>query len=292
MPTVLIPPDNRLLGWSLADLTLYGAQPTTDMRIGQPIEAAATDPAVMPLTGNGPTSLHDQGPVEAERAADETVQLFDQSASPAQLVPPAPVVLPIGQAATDMSAPPLSVTAPGPLGSGAVGQQPAAIPLTQGTEPDAGHVPSADGSDLATPPLAVAALPDIGMAAAEAAIASHLGAIDPATTVDTLIATLPATEMLIPGVDAAGMVEAALDPSIASFAGSDPAAGLQTLIGMVDSIDAYDLTTTNISDVSDPGQTGSILDALAADEALPALLGDDGDAGSHLLDDHGIHLGG
>ncbi len=48
--SALIAPDNRLLGWSLTDLTLYGTQPVPGMVVGRAGDAIAT-------SDNGPDTV-------------------------------------------------------------------------------------------------------------------------------------------------------------------------------------------------------------------------------------------
>ena len=76
---------------------------------------------------------------------------------------------------------------------------------------------------------------------------------------------------------------------LAGLGGSDPAAGVATLVGMVASADALDLSHAAAPAAAAPAP--SIVDALAADEAPSPLLGDHHDAGlGHVADDHGAHV--
>lgn len=82
----------------------------------------------------------------------------------------------------------------------------------------------------------------------------------------------------------------ATETALTGFGGSDPAAGISTLVGMVDSVDAFHLDHA-LTPVAAATPAPSILDALAADDHAPALLGDAHGA-DHLVDDHGgIHVG-
>lgn len=93
-----------------------------------------------------------------------------------------------------------------------------------------------------------------------------------------------------------GAATLTLDPADLALGGSDPAGGVATLVGMVEAADQFDLgqTGTGPAPVT---EGGSILDALAADEAPGALLGVDegGDGllgGGHQDDHDGGLLGG
>ncbi len=78
------------------------------------------------------------------------------------------------------------------------------------------------------------------------------------------------------------------------FTGSDPAGGIQTLVGMVQAADTFDLGHVD-APAATVGAVGSIVDALASDTAEDgALLGGDDAAGhaADLLDLHHGPLGG
>ena len=179
---------------------------------------------------------------------------------------------------------------PQPVGSGSFLQVPVVTPHQAATaDHGGGGVPIVGSTDGVA-----ATLTDVAVAIPDSL--SHIGvatlgtdALDAVGTIDTVVAHLGSSDLLPAGADIAGLAGAALDATpLSALGGSDPAAGLQTLIGMVDSADAFDLGhATNAVD-STPA---SILDALTADEAPSVLLGGEGDAEHHVLDDHGIHLG-
>lgn len=314
--TLLIPPDNRLLGWSLTDLTLYGGQPTAGMVIGRADDGSGTSiapPAAPPATGAAPAST------EGDVAARETTALLDDSANQ-------PAVQPIPAAATVPAIhTPAATTAdhapsvPAPTGSGSFVDPPLATPLQVANDHAAdgagGPASAAEAAFSPTPvtaPLNVATAAVDAIAAPVAGIAETLApviapladvadALAPVTaalppvaaTVDTLAQTAAALPETVIG--ALAETQAVVDAiPVESFGGVDPAAGLHTLIGLVEGADAFDLGQA----VTAPGEaTGpaSILDALAADALPDPLLGDGHDgvtpAGEHVLDDHGIHVG-
>lgn len=324
--SILIPPDNRLLGWSLSDLTLYGAPaPAGDMTIGPAADGGsiAAAPATAPAAPAAPAPA-----IESDRAADETTALLAGD----DLIAPQPSASPLLTPADhDISAAAAAnPSVPQPIGSGSFLQAPVVTPL-QAASADHGGAPSLTDGVAAAPLASLAAgvaysLPHAAdtvlaapaavlasVAATETSVADVLApvatglsgvvtdlspltapveALDPVGTVDTVVADLGTTEISPAGTAVADLAGAALDATpLSAFAGSDPAAGVQTLIGMMDSGEAFDLGHLN---ASDPVQAegGSILDALAADEAPAPLLGDHHDDAVHsALDDHGVHLG-
>lgn len=147
-------------------------------------------------------------------------------------------------------------------------------------------------NDVSQPLDAIAsALTDSISHAADTLLTGHVAGLDPVGTMDTTVAQLGTAELIPPGADAAGLATGAFDAGgLSSFGGTDPAAGLQTLIGMVDSVDAFDFDHTS-STAAASASAGSILDSLATDESAPSLLGDHADAAHHALDYHGSHLG-
>lgn len=122
--SVLIPPDNRLLGWSLSDLTLYGAPVGADVTIGRAAEEAI--PLVSPAAG--PVANTGSVVAESDRAAADTTALLDRGdAQPPQpsLSPYSPPsVAPVDHANTDAQP-----SAPQPVGSGSFFQSPFVTPL-------------------------------------------------------------------------------------------------------------------------------------------------------------------
>lgn len=290
--SVLIPPDNRLLGWSLSDLTLYGTQPTAGLAIGRARDddAAIVPNASAPAASPAATSA---APSESDQAASDTLALLDSDGAQ----PPLPSAAPLSTAALDhdTSATPPPAAVAQPIGSGSFVQAPVVTPLhgaavDQGNQsaPIAGMHGDAVASTLNT--LAATTVDSLSHAA-DAVLTDHLTALDPAGTIETVVTDLGTAELLPPGAEIASLASAPLDAMpISAFGGSDPAAGLQTLIGMVDSAEAFDIGHTEATGVE--ATPNSILDALAADEAPSSLLGDHSDVVHHALDDHGIHLGG
>lgn len=283
--SVLIPPDNRLFGSSLSDLTLYGGMPTTDFAIGKVPDGDTTTDAAAPVAAGpdapaaGPTAPNCEGEV----AAQETTALLDRTGDQSPMPSSAPLLTPIdpgdGTMATAQPATPQAV------GSGGILSTPVATPLQVAT----GEQTPADAADPLAGPLAGSA------AAALAQVVDALPlaqAVDPIGTVDTLIGSLGSTDFVAPVAgDTASLATGALDATpLSSFGGSDPAAGVQTLVGMVESEDLFDLGQSVAPMLGEQPGSGSILDSLAADEAASSLLGDDGGV-DQALDDHGIHVG-
>lgn len=309
MPTsVLIPPDNRLLGWALSDLTLYGGQPTGDITIGRATDdPAARDPS--PPVG-GTTIAPGGAPAaspESDLAAAETTALLDCADAQGPLPTSAPLSTPVDHTAPAVNDAPPSV--PQPVGSGSFLQSAVVTPL-QAVEEHGGSTGLSPADGVTTPLGSVAnALPETLSHTADATLTATTAladgvthtadaltgaALDPIGTIDTLVADLGAAELLPTGIDAANLAVSAIDDTpLSAFGGSDPAAGLQTLVGMVaDSSGSFDLghAAAPVSEAN----TGSILDSLAADEAPSVLLGgEDGYTDHHGADDHdGVHIGG
>lgn len=341
----LIAPDNRLLGWSLTDLTLYGTQPVPGMVVGRANDAIATPESISDATSapSDPAALapalHD---ITFHDIADDQTALLDGGTHGGGAVP--------GAAAAPLSHTPASQNAefapsvPQPIGSGSFVQPPVATALPV-VEPhgDGAHAvdvpaassPLAPALDGAQPSAAIAtvldATHDVLAASAPAPVGNVVApATDPVAPLGELAGrgldtVAPVTDLLGHAFDApapvsdllghtldaaapaAGLVGTTLDAvdhalapvdhgPAESFGGTDPAAGIATLVGMVDSADAFDIGHAVNATATQPA--GSILDALAHD-ALPApLLGDDAhhdDAanggGTHVVDDHGFHLG-
>jgi len=114
-------------------------------------------------------------------------------------------------------------------------------------------------------------------------------------TLDTLDDT-PAAPVVDVATDAvAAPLTAPVDED---FAGTDPAGGVTTLVGMVESADMFDLSQAGTVPDADAGG-GSILDSLALEPELPgpSLLGDAAEDAHDTTpvvhhDDHGGLLGG
>lgn len=325
---LLIAPDNRLLGWALSDLTLYGGQPVADVVIGRAgTEGSATlPPSALATTGAGP----DLGAPEGDIAASETTALLDAQAGgiPAPLgAAPAPLIQipPVAPAAA-----PEPPSVPQPVGAGSFVQSPVATPLqtVQANTPPLASAPPATSSapsPIADPiPSAPVSIVPEGIAAVSQASVAIADAATPALDVVTTLAdradavvadltgpvaaTAPVVEAAVGAVaEAVNVVVAAAETlpatvtaatnaataaidavPIESFSGTDPAAGLSTLVGMVESSEAFDIIDGPVAPAETPQV--SILDTLAADEAPSPLLGGVDDADSPL-DDVGSHLG-
>lgn len=296
--TVLIPPDNRLLGWSLSDLTLYGASTAPGLTIGRAAEdpMPLVDSAIGAASGTGaPAAMQD-----SDQAAAETTTLFDreepQSPHPSSVPVSTSPLPPADHAGTSTTDAQPSVAQP--IGAGSFIPVPGVSPPQATTADHGGGIdrtaagPLADAGGVAQSVTTVAsALPDSLSHAADTLLTGGPVSLDATGTIDTLVTHLGTAELLPSGADAAALAGGALDPAgLSAFGGTDPAAGLQTLIGMVDSVDAFDLGHLSPTGGEQPG-VSSILDSLAADEATASLLGDHADAGHDALDDHGIHLG-
>ena len=305
---VLIASDNRLLGWALTDLTLYGGQPAPDVVIGR---AGLEGGEVAPPPGAPAQGGTAARPGEAELAAGETTALLDRTVSEpgAQSVAPSPLIqIPVVE--PTIGAEPPSV--PQPVGAGSFVQSTVATPL-QTVEANASAqtsiAPNAPVSvDAVTPAqIATTAAPatqaldpatalagqaaarvaDLSLPVLEASATAQDASAAIGDTVDTLAMTadaLPATVLA-----ATNATTAALDTApIESFGGTDPAAGLTTLVGLVESSEAFDIvdSTAPAPEALQP----SILDSLAADEAPSPLLGDS-PPGDNPLDGGGPDLG-
>lgn len=304
--SVLIPPDNRLFALGMSDLTLYGGQPTTDIAFGRDATDGTSVDAAPAAAGAGNAAAVPIARSESETAAEETAALLGRTGDDMPVPSSAPPVAPVdlsGPAAADVA----SATPP-PLGSGGTMSAPVATPLQVAT----GEQTPADTADMLSASLnsvtdAVAQLPgtvtslagtvtsDIltfGQAADVVPLAQS-ALVDPLGTVDTAVAEL--------GVDGIGgpvagdvgqLVGTAIDAMpLTAFGGSDPAAGFQTLIGMVESEEAFDLGPAVTPLLAEQTSGGSILDSLAADEAASPLLGGADDIAGHAVDDDGIHVG-
>lgn len=142
-------------------------------------------------------------------------------------------------------------------------------------------------------PIAEAATPAVttaGDAIETAAIPAATTIVDAAqTTTDAL------TDTAAPTIEAASTPAASIadiTAQDASFGGTDPAAGIATLVSLVDSTDAFDLN--HLGNDAEIDTAPSILDTLAVDEAPSLLLGDAGhhiDTHDSTTDDHVGTLG-
>ena len=289
---LLIAPDNRLFGWALNDLTLYGAQPVSGITVARaPADGASLPPPAETPAGRSTIP-------EAEVAARETTALLDQVGNQpdalASTPPAAPALIPAVPPAITVEAPPPSFGGGSfvpaftstPL-QAAQAEGGAMAPIPPVAEP--GPVALATEAPAPTPPLAT----DLASPGLATLAAQQVETVDPAAakladTLDTTVATataLPAT-VLAATDQASAAIESLV---IESFGGSDPVAGLTTLVGLVESSEAFDIVeaTVPVPDLPQP----SILDALAADAAPSPLLGDAPGGLDDALDDTRIDLG-
>lgn len=324
IPPILLAPDNRLLGWSTADFSLYGGQPNPGVTFARAAEA--TPPGFTDVSAVAPSP--DAVPGGTALPGGATIGLpFTDIAVPAPGMTSAFHVWPssapsAGHLAIDMPQVPSST------GSGFVAGAPAILstPLPAAdTHADGAHAGASDApaGDVAAAPVTSAS--DIAAHAFDHSVgpvASGVTAIVP----EAIGSVAPAAETLL--ADAVAMGAHAIDPIVAdttgivtsaiggvagvadtllagaaagladthlpteTFAGSDPASGIATLVGMVENADAFDVITSTASTHADAA-VPSMLDALAAD--APGLLGDaahhDDHGLDHLVDGHGVHLG-
>ena len=312
---ILIAPDNRLLGWALSDLSLYGGQPAPGIAIGRAPDESIVSLAPAPAVA-APAPAEPEGEIASRETvalleADETQPAGQTSASlPASLTP-----------AIAPAAPAEPVAVPLPVGSGSIVSPPISTPLQAVTD---ARTDAAPGSDQPVPPsvtnaepVQLAAIPpgpsagviDLGPGAstvvnssfaqldALSAPAADLSAATDAAmtrvveTLDTLVEpAAPLSESVTTTLSDTNGVASVLDTPIESFSGDNPAAGLMTLIGMVGSADAFELGEA-IAPAPAASASGSILDTLAADDVPAALLGGEAAGIDHPIDDAGIHVG-
>lgn len=272
----LLASDSRSLGWALHDLTLYGGQPAFDVAIGRAV-ADGAKVAGAPLGGGAVAGESDlsasQTTALLASGVDEPAQQFSRAPAPS----PAP-----SPAISSTSFDPSSFLQP--AGSGSVVPPLVATPLQVVQQNDIGAHEPASVTASQTADIVVSPAPELG-AATEGDSISTLETGAAAAAVAMAAELLP--EAITPATD---QIAALLDDvAVGSFGGADPVAGLATLIGMVESADAFGIVevATPVPVAAQP----SILDALVADVAPPPLLGDASHPVDTPLDDGGIHVG-
>ena len=145
---LLIAPDNRLLGWALSDLTLYGAQPTPEVTIGRALaDGEALDaPSALSVEEQSAPAAREGDLAQAET----TALLADPATQPATTSVPAPtsfIQIPIAAPAGDTVQP----SVPQPTGAGSFVQAPIATPLQSAQSDSAPVAVSSANADLASP---------------------------------------------------------------------------------------------------------------------------------------------
>lgn len=326
----LITPDHRLLGWALSDLTVYGGQPTAGVTIGRATDAGiptSDAPAVVDGHDAHPSDPQMLAPSPASIAGETgtaTLVPTSLSASPGALSPvihASPLVSPDDHRAS----------VPDAIGSGTTSPIQVATPLQAvagehgGTEVDPlgtavaapaplsgeAHGPMSIVSDAVIAPV-TAVIDHAGtgieqtigaIGQAPLGLTNVAGSLDQAahSLDDSLGSVGQATDAAVHAATAtlddavattfSTPVAPLADLTLAGLGGTDPAGGITTLVGMVHNADAFDLTHVTTPEAASP--VGTLIDALAADEAPHALIGDvaHGDAGDGGLVDHHLHLG-
>lgn len=281
----LIDPNNRLLGWATNDFSLYGGLPA--VTIGLPSVVPGSNGNIvsdLPASGDDRSANPDTGaaPISAgEQSFDTAVSNDTLSLSPTAFAPtPMPGATPASGDATG-SAP--QSDAAGLTGAGSFNPD---YPSILGSQHgDAADQAGAGALAFELPVQSIATPAPLGIGDAVAPVV--LGLADQISDLQSgMTGTLQSTVVNVDGLtatlpNAAGLGSADnLVTAADGFLGSDPAAGVSTLVSMVDSADAFDLTHGAADGTLT--SSGPIIDTLA-DEAQPdALLGD---AAHHASDD-------
>jgi hypothetical protein len=360
---ILIDPNNRLLGWSANDFSIYGGQPS--VTIGAPrsgsdsgpyvtvpralestappsIQARAPDP--QPLVQLGPVGPStDLASGTSALSLTPAVQLPEVAASAPSATPAPAVPDPVGSGSLAPIAvvPPLTAAAEGsaPIATSVSSLAAPVLDLAPVAPPAAGLttvVPSLGAPVLSLMTAATDVVPGVTtnlvqpvVIVADDLITSTVQtvadmAVDATTAVEAVTETVvSATSAVGATLDAAGVgatslldgvvtaqplaaaavtVEAVaapatqavgeavggaadlvLDTTEVALGGTDPVAGVATLVEMVETAEVFDLGPA-ADDAPSVTDGGSILDALALDEAPGALLGTAAD--DNAPDDH------
>lgn len=290
----LIDSTNRLLGGSTNDFSMYGAQPATT--IGAPDTAPRLSDGLSVAAPAKPAPDAGADGVDTATLADLAIPdaVADTSAATAQPAFSYISLSPLAEAASAQpGAAQTMFTEAGVLPVGAGSASPitatqllhsgdGAAPLTASalSAPDLAFA-SADTAhamlsshaiaDFTAPVLELGDAVAGGLVSTTATVADTLDQVTAtlgdhlAAATDTLSEVLPGPSDLAPG-----------DHQITAadgFTGSDPAGGVTTLVGMVDSADAFDLAHAGVEAPILVG-SGSILDSLADDQATDSLLGE------------------
>jgi hypothetical protein len=280
----LLKPDNRLLTWSTQDVSLYGVQPTAGVVVARADPSLSETDALGAAHGATATS---HGADNIQPAAFLTPQSGNEHVGGAPHTSPTVDIghsfAPLADSAASSSetgAPQIGIShGSGPPGAGFFGSDHAAAsPSSPNGQSSADHAPiaAAFAGALADGDGGIGASLSAAMDAVSHAPLDAVGQLaadlTSPTPVDTLIA--PASDTLH------------------DIAGIDPAAGISTLVSMVQSDNLFDLRDATAPDVF--GQSNSIVDTLSTDiaEAAPALLGDNDHHDSVLpvIDHHGDGL--
>lgn len=273
----LIDTTNRLLGWSTSDFSLYGGQAA--VTIGAPATFPQhSDALTVPDPAAASRSADPQVPLARAEAIEAAVQPHDAPLGGVHFTPFIPAPIQFGDPTHPQG---FDAAVPAATGSGTP-----VLPM------EALHAPAIVPAGFTPPVLAVE------QPATEApALASFAGLTAPVLeageTLDHAISTITATTDSLLGdmrdaIDALPSVSDILtDTDTVSatdeFLGSDPIAGVATLVSMVDSTDAFDLAHAGL-DVPDVAASVSTLDALADD--APSLLGDVAHDADTIIPDH------
>jgi len=297
----LIDSTNRLLGWSTNDFSMYGALPATT--IGAPGAAPRLSDGLSVAAPAQPA--HDTGVDGANSAplADlaSPDAIADVSAGPPQPAFSYPASSPLTDAGTSQPGTAQAIFADAVVLPTGAGSASSVLP-TQLLHAGDGVAPLTASSLSA---------PDLGLAGTNTALSmlssntvadftAPVFVLDDAsveglvgTTANVVDALHHVTETLgdhlVAATDTVGEVLPAVsdlasgDHQITAadgFTGSDPAGGVTTLVGMVDSADAFDLAHVG-AEAPVLGSAGSILDSLVDDPSTDSLLGD----AAHHADD-------
>lgn len=276
-------PGQRFLTGATNDFSLFGGQPT--VTIGQPQDATSDD-----VAGNGGHNGDAATPVTLATAPS----------GPDPIADPAPDTTgsDVGSPANSLSSLASLLTSTGVADNGPVIAE-HAFDTTQPAVP----------GDSGTGTLAAASIPS-------APAATTMQSIDGPASSDTIH---DLTAPIILATDAFGSVQSTLNGTVGStltsflnvadtalhtadlltssvitaadgFLGTDPVGGISTLVSIVDSADAFDLSHSGLN-INDLAPTGPIIDLLADEAGTDILLGDiTHHATGDLLSDH--HDGG
>lgn len=276
----LIDTSNRLLGWSTNDFSLYGGQAA--VTIGAP----ATSPrlsdglSIQDPTANSRASSGDAAPTHNNAAPSDDAMSLAEAPSAFHAMPFASPPIEFG-GFTQASAPDTGL--PAAMGSSASFLTAEALhaPLP-GSAPFTPPTLAVDQPETHAPSLASVGSLTAPVLTTTDALAHLVGSVG--TSADTLLAETQHTVDALPNLTDALFQDHGLT-ALDGFLGSDPAAGVTTLVSMVDSVDAFDLSHAGL-DIAQLAPSGSILDTLADDAVPGALLGDVAHDADTLIPDH------
>lgn len=282
---ILFNPDNRLLGSAIGDLGMYGGQNNERFSVHEARDDAAASLAGAPpaeaAPGSIPATTNDL-PLALD--VDDTPALQPDSGA-GTVAPTAFMIAPTTAdfapvqyiASNPVVAPVQPVAAPAETGSGSL------APVLDASAPE-GAVTAAHVEPLSDGPLMGPAADLLDNLAAEPILGGVTGVVD-----DVLAPVAGLIGGALTGV--AGLV----DDTLEGLAGSDPLAGVETLVNLVAGSDTFDLTPVVaplLETVSDTGQ--GLVDALIGEESITdSLLGDhheDGLLGGLIHPDHPLGL--